>query len=156
MWTAPIFLTKGHTRRFWRLVKNIGAGHAYKPSAWAVTRSVPQHPTKISGLKITQKITMSLIAWFTHWSWEPGRYVVLEGRFRTFWNSGILKSDIYSTHANLKSGSRRTGMRMTTIFKICLLPHSLAFVGEHCLYLFILVHAVLDVYVSTRGHKMCI
>ena len=42
---------------------------------------------------------MSLITWFTHWSWEPGRYVDSEGRFRTgeileFWKG------TYSTHIN--------------------------------------------------------
>jgi hypothetical protein len=67
------------------LVQNTGDVHSYKSSAWAVTRSVSQHPTKISGLKIKQKITVSLITWFTHWSWEPGRYVLVlvdsEGRF---------------------------------------------------------------------------
>ena len=87
--------------RAWPLVKNSGARPNYKPSALTVTRSVSQHTTKISGLKITQKITVSLITWFTHWSWEPGRYVDSEGRFRTgeileFWKG------TYSTHINFR------------------------------------------------------
>ena len=65
-------------------MKNTGDGPTYKPSASAVTRSVFQHTSKISGFKVAMKITLSLITWSTtRGSRELRRCVDLEAGFHT-------------------------------------------------------------------------